>query len=108
MSCIFCKIISKEIPKEFTYEDSDVVAFPDIRPLKPIHLLVMPKVHIADFMTLENDRILAKIRKVIQALVKEHKLEGKGFRIVVNGAGAQIIDHLHFHLMGPMGKAVEM
>lgn len=108
MNCIFCKIISKEIPKEFTYEDADIVAFPDIRPLKPVHLLIMPKVHITDFMALENDRILAKIRKAIQKLVKEYKLEGKGFRVVVNGGGAQIIDHLHFHLMGPMGKAVEM
>jgi len=108
MNCIFCKIISKEIPKEFTYEDSDVVAFPDIRPLKPVHILVMPKVHITDFMALENDRILTKLRKAIQKLVKDHKLEVKGFRIIINGGGAQIIDHLHFHLIGPMGKAAEL
>ena len=108
MNCIFCKIIKGEIPKEFAYTDSDIVAFSDIRPLKPVHLLVMPKVHITDFMALENDHILAKIRQVIQQLVKTQHLEGKGFRLIVNGAGAQAIDHLHFHLMGPMGKAADL
>lgn len=108
MSCIFCKIISREIPKEFEYEDSDIVAFSDIRPIKPIHILVMPKIHITDFFELNNDNILVKIRKVIQKLIVDKKLEKKGYRIVVNGGGAQVIDHLHFHLIGPLGKAVEM
>ncbi len=108
MDCIFCKIRDREIPKEFTYEDEDVMVFPDINPLKPIHLLIMPKKHIKDFLDLKDTTLLEKVKNVIQKMIKEQKLEGKGYRLVINGGGAQIIDHLHFHLLGPMGKASKM
>lgn len=106
--CIFCKIANREVPKEFTYEDSDVMVFPDINPVKPIHLLIMPKKHIGDFLELSDDSLLGKLRVVIQQMIKEQKLEGRGYRLVVHGGGAQIIDHLHIHLLGPLGKAASM
>lgn len=102
--CIFCKIAHKEIPKEFTYENDDIMVFPDIHPLRPIHLLIVPKNHIATFAHLTDDVLLGKIRKVIQQMIQDEKLEGRGYRIVVNGGGAQAIDHLHFHLTGPWQK----
>ena len=106
MTCIFCKIAAKEIVKEFVYEDDEIMVFPDISPMKPVHLLFVPKKHMKDFMELDNDVTLAKIRKVMQEMVRKNKLEDTGFRIVINGGGAQGVDHLHFHLMGPMGHNI--
>ena len=105
--CIFCKIKNKEIPKDFTYQDEDVMVFPDIHPVKPIHLLVVPKEHIHDFNSVSDPELFSKIGLVILKMIREHKLEKSGYRIVINGGGAQIIDHLHFHLTGPWGKAAE-
>jgi histidine triad (HIT) family protein len=105
---IFCKIRDRIVPKKFTYEDEDLMVFPDIHPLKPIHLLIVPKKHIEDFMDLQDDKLLAKIRKVIQNLVRKEKLENRGYRVVINGGGAQFVDHLHFHLLGPLSKTAEM
>lgn len=107
-NCIFCKIGNKIIPKEFIYEDKDVMVFPDIHPLKPIHLLVVPKKHIRDFLDLQDDILFGKIRKVMQEMIKKEKIENKGYRVVANGGGAQFVDHLHFHLLGPLGKAARM
>jgi histidine triad (HIT) family protein len=103
--CIFCKIRDREIPKEFTYEDEDIMVFPDIHPLKPVHLLIIPKKHIEDFLHIEDETIMDKVRVVAQKMVKEQGLEDKGYRIVVNGGGGQLVPHLHFHLIGPTGKA---
>lgn len=105
-TCIFCKIRDGEIPKEFTYEDDDVMVFPDIHPVKPIHLLIVPKEHLVDFSDLTNNSLLIKLRDVIQKMVKTQKLENTGYRALVNGGGAQVIDHLHIHLIGPLGRAV--
>lgn len=101
-NCIFCKIVSGEIPKEFDYEDDEILAFPDIAPLAPVHLIIIPKKHIEDFFHAKASDIAA-ISKGISHLVDKEKLMGKGYRIVVNGGGAQDIDHLHFHLKGPVG-----
>ncbi|HLD01603.1 MAG TPA: HIT domain-containing protein [Patescibacteria group bacterium] len=106
--CIFCKIRDREIPKEFTYEDEYVMVFSDIKPIKPVHLLIVPKEHIHDFNNVKNPALFAKIGEVIQKMIREEKLEEAGYRIIVNGGGAQFVDHLHFHLTGPWGKAVAM
>ncbi len=103
LECVFCQIRDREIPKEFTYEDRDIMVFPDINPLKPIHLLVMPKKHFKDFLDLKDKTLLEKIKDIIQKMIKEQGLENKGYRLVVNGGGAQIINHLHVHLIGPLG-----
>lgn len=107
-NCIFCKIAKREIPKEFTYEDEEIMVFSDINPIAENHLLIIPKEHITDFLELKNDALFGKIKNVIQKMVKNAKLGDKGYRLVVNGGGAQIIDHLHFHLTGPLGKAARM
>ncbi|MGE5042035.1 MAG: HIT domain-containing protein [Candidatus Levyibacteriota bacterium] len=106
-NCIFCKIVKGEIPKEFDYEDDEIVAFPDIHPLAPIHLIIIPRKHIADFFH-ATPADIAAISKGIRHLVDKEKLMGKGYRIVVNGGGAQDINHLHFHLKGPINRGAAM
>lgn len=100
-SCIFCRIVSGEIPKEFDYEDEEIVAFPDINPMSPIHLIIIPKKHIEDFFHAKGEAINA-ISFGIRHLIDKKKLMGKGYRITVNGGGAQDVNHLHFHLRGPI------
>ncbi len=102
-NCIFCKIARKDIPKEFIYEDDFVMVFPDISPIKPVHLLIVPKKHIPTIMELEDGELTNTVHKVIKKMVEQYELTDKGFRIVINGGGAQAIDHLHFHLTGPWG-----
>ncbi len=101
--CVFCKIRDREIPKEFTYEDDDIMVFPDIYPIKPVHLLVVLKKHVKDFLDLEPGD-LEKISTTIKKIVKDRRLAGKGYRLGINGGGAQIIEHLHVHLISPFGK----
>jgi histidine triad (HIT) family protein len=103
-NCIFCKIRDRVIPKEFTFEDEEIMVFPDLNPIRPIHLLIIPKKHIRDFLELSDIGLFEKILTSIQTMVRKQKLENKGYRLVVNGGGAQIVDHLHFHLTGPVGK----
>ncbi len=99
--CIFCKIVKGDIPKEFEYEDDDIVVFSDIHPMSPIHLLIIPKHHIEDFFHADHKTILA-ISDAIKKLVDKKKLMGQGYRVAVNGGGAQDINHLHFHLRAPI------
>ncbi len=106
--CIFCKIRDKKIPAKILYEDDAVMAFPDINPVKKVHILVVPKKHIEDFLQFDDDQMFKAVRTTIQTLIKENKLEKRGYRISVNGGGAQIVNHLHFHLIGPLGKAAAM
>lgn len=100
--CIFCKIVRREIPKEFAYEDDDILAFDDLYPKAPIHLIIIPKQHIADFFEVEDDKIHVKISHAIKKLIEEKGLDKKGYKVVVNGGGYQDIFHLHFHLTGPL------
>ena len=105
MDCIFCKIRDRVIPKEFTYEDEEVMVFPDIHPFKPIHLLVVPKIHIEDYLGFNDTDLSVKTKNIINKMVKEQKLDnGKGYRISVNGGGAQMVRHVHFHVMGPISQ----
>jgi len=103
--CIFCKLAHKEIPKELSFEDDSVVVFPDLHPAKPVHLLIIPKLHISEFVSVEDPTLFSKVGTVIQKMIKEQGLTDKGYRIIANGGGAQEVNHLHFHLMGPMGKS---
>lgn len=102
--CIFCKIAKHEISKEFGYEDSDVMVFDDINPLAPIHILIVLKKHVKDFIEFSDDKLWRKIREVAQMMVKKKGLTNKGYRFTINGGGAQIVDHLHIHITGPLGK----
>lgn len=104
--CIFCKIVSHKVPGNLRYEDDLVVAFDDIKPVAKIHVVFVPREHIANFESLKNDNIFKSIRLGMQKIIKEKKLIGRGYKIIVNGGGAQVINHLHFHLIGPVGLRV--
>ncbi len=105
--CLFCKIVAGEIPSSKVYEDERVLAFRDIDPKAPVHVLVIPKKHAASVLQLGDGEyeIAAHILRVMCQLSKELGLEG-GFRIVTNTGpdGGQSVDHLHFHLLG--GRAM--
>lgn len=102
-TCVFCKIRDGEIPKEFTYQDNEVMVFPDINPLKPVHLLVMPKKHVKEFVESDSET-LEKVMKTVQKMIKENSLDTKGYHLMVNGGGAQLVDHFHIHIVGPIGS----
>lgn len=106
MDCLFCKIINKEIPKEFTLETENLVVFPDINPAADIHLLIIPKKHIAGVQDVntEHGSLLAEIYTVVSNLVKQYNLDNNLYRVVVNGGKAQHVPHLHFHLLGGVWK----
>lgn len=101
--CIFCKIAKGEIPSNKAYEDDKVLAFYDLEPQAPVHILIIPKEHIlsAAEITEENSGVVAHIFEVAAKLAKEKKLDG-GFRIVSNAGedAGQSVKHLHFHLLG--------
>lgn len=104
MDCLFCKIASGDIPSKKAYEDELVYAFHDIDPQAPVHILIIPKTHIAsaDEITSENSQVVAHIFEVAAKLAKDNGLSADGYRIVTNigEAGGQTVKHLHFHLMG--------
>ncbi len=103
MDCIFCKIISGEIPSNKAYEDDKVLAFYDLEPQAPVHILIVPKEHIACAadITPENSAVIAHIFEVAAIIAKEKGLDD-GFRIVNNcgDSAGQTVKHIHFHLMG--------
>lgn len=109
MDCIFCKIIKGEIPSKKAYEDDTVVAFFDIQPQAPVHIVVIPKEHIESMngITPENSKVIAHIFEVIPQIAKENNLDD-GYRVVSNcGANAgQTVFHLHFHILG--GNKLQM
>ena len=111
MSCLFCRIVAGEIPSTKVYEDELVLAFRDIAPQAPTHILVIPKTHIpsVDGITAENSNIVAHIFEVIPQIAKAENLEN-GYRVVSNcGADAgQTVHHLHFHILGGKVLALEL
>lgn len=101
--CLFCKIAAGEIPGDKVYEDDKVIAFKDINPKAEVHLLVIPREHIASLneLTPGHDALIAHMMRVIPQLAKSQGLD-EGFRTIINTGkgGGQIIFHLHMHLMG--------
>ncbi len=101
--CLFCKIVAGDIPGDKVYEDDTVIAFSDINPKAEVHLLVIPREHIASLneLTPEHDALIAHMMRVIPQLAKSQGLDA-GFRTIINTGkgGGQIIFHLHMHLMG--------
>ncbi len=102
--CIFCKIINKEIPSQIVYEDEKILAFRDIQPVAPVHILVIPKKHIPVLteLTKEDEEVVGKIYTVIRQLAEKENIDKTGFRVIVNCGedGGQEVKHLHFHLIG--------
>jgi len=101
-NCVFCKIIAGEIPSDKVYEDELVLAFRDIAPQAPVHILVIPKAHIASVaeVTAESADLVAACFGAISQIAREQGLEG--FRVITNSGagGGQTVFHLHFHLLG--------
>ena len=101
--CIFCNIIAGEIPSKIVYEDEEVIAFHDINPMAPVHVIVIPKAHIAsmDEVTTDNSGYVKHIFEVIPKVAKALGLVS-GYRVISNcGKDAmQTVKHLHFHLLG--------
>lgn len=102
-NCLFCKISAGEIPAKIVYEDDLMMAFEDISPRAPVHLLLIPKVHIDNLMTASNaeSELLSYLLLKSADLARDNGLEA-GYRLVTNSGegGRQEVPHLHFHLMG--------
>ncbi|MFZ5366211.1 MAG: HIT domain-containing protein [Patescibacteria group bacterium] len=100
--CVFCKIINGEIPTKFEYQDENIVVFPDINPQAEIHLLIVSKKHILEFATIGPEDKIVWDEMINQAslLIKKYGLENRGYRLVLNGGGAALVNHLHLHLLG--------
>ena len=101
--CLFCKITKGEIPCNKVYEDEEILAFYDIHPAAPIHILVIPKKHIVSLAHLEKEDevIVGKIYGVINQIAKEKEFKQAGYRVIVNCGknGGQEVMHLHFHVL---------
>lgn len=101
--CIFCKISKKEIKSEIIYEDEDFVVFKDINPQAPIHLLLIPKIHIENIsrISLESVKNFNRIFSVIKEVTEKLGVDKDGYRVVVNNGknAGQEVNHLHFHIL---------
>lgn len=104
--CIFCKIANHEIPANIVAENEYVIAFEDVHPVAPIHILVVPKKHIANIMELneEDMKYVSEVHKMIQKVAAEKGIasQDKGFRVITNYGeeGGQTVQHLHYHIIG--------
>ena len=110
-NCLFCKIIAGEIPSTKVYEDDSILAFRDIAPQAPVHILVVPKAHIQDTdgITAENSGVIARIFEKIPQIAKAEGLDN-GYRVITNCGpdSGQMVPHLHFHVLGGRALRGEM
>jgi histidine triad (HIT) family protein len=106
MDCLFCKIIKKELPADFVYEDEDIAVFADKKPSAPIHYLAVPKEHIQSISHLQTNHQAVISKIIFAAKSVAENLGLKGYKLVFNVGreGGQIIDHLHLHLLGGWTK----
>jgi histidine triad (HIT) family protein len=104
MDCIFCKIIAGQIPSDVIYTDDKVVAFRDINPMAPVHLLIIPREHILSLndVTEQQTTLVGHMVQVAKQLAKQQGIATKGYRVVINTGpqGGQVVQHLHMHLLG--------
>ncbi len=102
--CLFCKIINKEIEANIVYEDKDILAFKDIHPQAPVHILIIPKQHIEKISDLDEQKkdIISNLILTANSLARDKKIDKQGYRLVFNsGADAgQLVFHIHLHLLG--------
>ncbi len=104
MDCIFCKIVKKEIPSDIVFENEKVIAFRDINPVAPVHILVIPKAHVESVQALEGEHynLLPEIFKAIKEIAVKEGIDKSGYRVISNSGkdGGQEVFHLHFHILG--------
>lgn len=111
--CIFCKIIAGEIPSTLLYQDDQVTAFRDINPAAPVHILIVPNLHLASIndLTSEHEPLVGYMFSIARQLAEQERIAGSGYRLIINTGpdGGQEVFHLHLHLLGghrmqhPMG-----
>jgi histidine triad (HIT) family protein len=106
--CLFCKIVNREIPSEFLYEDDDYVVFKDINPHAPVHLLLVPKKHVRSINDLEPEdgTIISGLFTLAKQMAKEQGVDQSGYKLMFNveKGGGQVIFHIHLHLMAGWKK----
>jgi histidine triad (HIT) family protein len=104
MTCLFCRIVNREIPADIVFEDEEVLAFNDINPQAPTHVLIVPKRHIATLNDLEEGdlALVGRLQYTAARLAKERGFAEAGYRVVMNcnDEGGQTVYHIHMHLMG--------
>ncbi len=99
--CLFCKIVNKEIDSNIILEDEEFMAFHDINPKAPVHILAIPKIHIESFNEVSGE-LMADMTTFIQNIAKEMDIDRSGYRVITNigDNGGQEVKHLHFHILG--------
>ncbi|MBN1622602.1 MAG: histidine triad nucleotide-binding protein [Endomicrobiales bacterium] len=104
MDCIFCKIVKREIPSQIVYENERILAFRDITPQAPVHILIIPKAHITGLNDISRDHteLLGEIQSAAKEIAEKENISSSGYRVVTNcGKNAgQAVDHLHYHILG--------
>jgi histidine triad (HIT) family protein len=104
MDCIFCKIVTGEIPSDIVYENEEIIAFRDINPQAPVHIIIIPRDHIASLSDLSqsDSALVGRMVMVANKLAKDEGIAEKGYRLVINCGkeGGQLVPHLHLHLVG--------
>ena len=104
MDCIFCRIVAGQVPADIIYQDEQIVAFRDINPVAPVHVLVIPRKHIPSLASLSQAdfAIIGDMVKVANELARREGIAEKGYRLVMNSGkeGGQLVPHLHMHLLG--------
>ena len=104
MDCVFCKIATGEIPGDFVYKDEEVLAFRDINPIAPTHILIVPKKHVVSLVQLTEQDLpmVAKMVQIASDLAQKEGIAERGYRLVINTGkdGTQLVQHLHLHLIG--------
>ena len=110
MDCIFCQIVTGKMPSTTLYQDDEVMAFRDINPLAPTHVLIIPKRHIPSLAQLSDSEtlLIGHMARVANQLAREEGVSESGYRLVISsgGEGGQVVPHLHMHLLG--GRALGM
>ncbi len=104
MDCVFCNIVAGKIPSQTVYQDETVMAFRDIKPVAPTHILIIPKKHIASLADLPDEEtpLIGYMSKVANQLARQEGIAQRGYRLVISSGreGGQVVPHLHMHLIG--------
>ena len=104
MDCVFCNIIAGKIPGDIVYQDEEIIAFRDISPQSPVHLLIIPRKHIASLLQITEDEtpLIGHMVAMANQLAREEGVSETGYRLVINCGqqGGQLVPHLHLHLLG--------
>ena len=101
-NCLFCRIAKGEIPTKFVAESDEAVAFRDIDPKAPVHVLVIPRQHLTSLGTAEDEELLGQLLMFAAKVARTEGISESGYRVIANTGpdGGQSVDHLHFHVMG--------